>query len=78
MWSFSCEVLQKQDNRSFPIVEHDVIYIIKYPRLFEGAQFCIWVASTHPDLDVGVMGLEVLPAFEGRIEVARKRHRKSN
>ena len=71
-------MLQKQDHRSFPIVEHDVIYVVKYARLFEGAQFCIWVAPSHPDFNLWVVGFEVLPAFECCIEVARKRHRKGN
>ena len=33
---FSRQVLQKQEHRRLPIIEDDVIYVIKYARLFQG------------------------------------------
>ncbi len=69
---------QQAHECCFAIVEAEVVDTFKYAWIGDGSQFCVGIATSGYYFDIGVVLFDPLAAFEGSIEITRKRDGKTH
>ena len=69
---------QQAHECCFAIVEAEVVDTFKYAWIADGSQFCIRITASGNHLDIGVVLPDPVSAFEGCIEITRKRDGKTH
>ena len=70
----ACQMFDQRQQRSFSIVERDVIHIVERARVRETSEFRVRVTASKSDCDIGPACLYRLGDSKGAVEIAGKWH----